>query len=137
MVRNPATLIATMPRRRQSRRRLAVHRHRGVRNDRAVAEQIVEAVSEHAVDAAIQAAEHSVKADNEIRQALCRELEEARYEASLATRRYEFVDPAKRLVARELETRWNTALEWVAHLEIASRGMMLPQRFARKSIARP
>jgi DNA invertase Pin-like site-specific DNA recombinase len=89
----------------------------GVRIDRAVAAQIVEAVSEHAVDAAIQAAEYSAKADNEIRQALCRELEEARYEASLAARRYELVDPAKRLVARELETRWNTALERVAHLE--------------------
>src|SRR5215468_8840643 len=29
----------------------------------------------------------------------------------------EVVDPTKRLVARELETRWNTALERVAHLE--------------------
>ncbi len=46
-----------------------------------------------------------------------RELEEARYDASLAARRYELVDPAKRLVARELETRWNTALERVAHTE--------------------
>src|SRR4051794_20464669 len=60
----------------------------GVRIDRAVAAQIVEAVSEHAIDAAIQAADQSVKADNEIRQALCRELEEARYDASLAARRY-------------------------------------------------
>src|SRR5215472_10674912 len=46
----------------------------GARIDRAVAAQIVEAVSEHAVEAAIQAADQSVKADNEIRQALCREL---------------------------------------------------------------
>jgi DNA invertase Pin-like site-specific DNA recombinase len=89
----------------------------GVRVDRAVAAQIVEAVSEHAIEAAIRAANQSEKADNEIRQALCRELEEARYEASLAARRYEVVDPTKRLVARELETRWNTALERVAHLE--------------------
>ena len=58
-----------------------------------------------------------MKADNEVRQALCRELEEARYDASLAARRYEVVDPTKRLVARELETRWNTALERVARLE--------------------
>jgi hypothetical protein len=58
-----------------------------------------------------------VKADHEVRQALCRELEEARYDASLAARRYEVVDPTKRLVARELETRWNTALECVADLE--------------------
>jgi hypothetical protein len=39
------------------------------------------------------------------------------YEASLAARRYELVDPAKRHVARELEARWNAALEWVAELE--------------------
>ncbi len=89
----------------------------GVRIDRAVATQIVEAVSEHAIEAAIQAADQSARADNEIRHALCRELEEAQYEASLAARRYEVVDPTKRLVARELETRWNTALERVAHLE--------------------
>jgi excisionase family DNA binding protein len=89
----------------------------GVRIDRAVVEQIVEAVSEHAIEAAIQAADQSAKVDNEVRQALCRELEEARYEASLAARRYELVDPAKRLVARELETRWNATLERVADLE--------------------
>jgi hypothetical protein len=89
----------------------------GVRVDRAVAAQIVEAVSAHAIEAAIQAADQSERADSEVRQALCRELEEARYEASIAARRYEMVDPAKRLVARELETRWNTALERVAHLE--------------------
>ena len=89
----------------------------GVGIDRAVTAQIVEAVSEHAIEAAIQAADQSVKTDYEVRQALCRELEEARYGASLAARRYEVVDPTKRLVARELETRWNTALECVADLE--------------------
>ena len=35
----------------------------------------------------------------------------------MAARRYEVVDPTKRLVARELETRWNTALERIAHVE--------------------
>jgi hypothetical protein len=89
----------------------------GVGVDRAVAAQIVEAVSEHAVEAALQAANQSEKANADIRQALSRELEEARYEATLAARRYEVVAPTKRLVARELETRWNTALERVAHLE--------------------
>lgn len=89
----------------------------GVRVDRAVAAQIVEAVSEHAIEAAIRAADQSAKADNDVRQTLLRELEEARYDASLAARRYEVVDPTRRLVARELETRWNAALERVAHLE--------------------
>jgi DNA invertase Pin-like site-specific DNA recombinase len=89
----------------------------GVRVDRAVATQILEAVSAHAVEAAIRAAEQANQADNEVHLALRRQLEEARYEASLAARRYEMVDPAKRLVARELEARWNAALECVAKLE--------------------
>jgi len=89
----------------------------GVRVDRAVAAQLLAAVSEHAVDAAIRACEQAVQADAEVRQARERELEEARYEASLAERRYNAVDPTKRLVVRELEARWNTALERVAELE--------------------
>src|SRR5262245_30006128 len=89
----------------------------GLRIDKAVAAQIVEAVSGHAVEAAIKATEQAAKADDDVRQALNHELEEARYEASLAARRYEVVDPTKRLVARELETRWNIALERVAHVE--------------------
>ena len=36
---------------------------------------------------------------------------------SIAARRYELVDPAKRHVARELEARWNASLERVAELE--------------------
>ncbi|MGB7931305.1 MAG: zinc ribbon domain-containing protein, partial [Gammaproteobacteria bacterium] len=89
----------------------------GVRVDRAVAAAMMEAVSEHAVEAAIRAAEQAARADEDLRQAAARELEEARYEASLAARRYECVDPAKRLVARELEARWNISLERVAQLE--------------------
>ncbi len=71
----------------------------------------------HAVEAAIKAAEQGARAAADVRQALSHELEEARNEASVAARRYEVVDPAKRLVARELEARWNAALERVAHLE--------------------
>jgi DNA invertase Pin-like site-specific DNA recombinase len=89
----------------------------GVRIDRAVAVQILDAVSDRAVDAAILAAEQVARAADDVRQAVGRELEEARYEASLAARRYDLVDPAKRHVARELEARWNAALECVAQLE--------------------
>jgi DNA invertase Pin-like site-specific DNA recombinase len=89
----------------------------GMRVDRAVAGQILEAVSAHAIEAAMLAAERCVTADDDVRLALAKELEAARYEASLAARRYELVDPAKRLVTRELEGRWNTALERVDQLE--------------------
>lgn len=94
----------------------------GLRVDRALAAQIVEAVSGHAVEAAIRAAGQSARADDDMRRAIARELEEARYEASLAARRHEAVDPAKRLVARELESRWNAALERVAALEVRLAG---------------
>jgi DNA invertase Pin-like site-specific DNA recombinase len=89
----------------------------GVRIDRAVALQILEAVSDRAVEAAIFASDQVERSRKEIVAAVERDLEGARYDASLASRRYELVDPAKRHVARELEARWNEALEHVAGLE--------------------
>ena len=89
----------------------------GVRVDQAIATQLLEAVSGRAVEAALLAADQVAKSDDEVRQALERELEGARYDASLAARRYDLVDPAKRHVARELEARWNAALERVAEIE--------------------
>ena len=89
----------------------------GLRIDRAVALQILEAVSDRAVEAALVAADQVDRSHQEMVAALERQLEAARYEASLAARRYELVDPAKRHVARELEARWNGALESVSQLE--------------------
>src|SRR5687768_5807921 len=82
----------------------------GVRIDRAVAHEILDAVSERAVEAAILAAEQAERTRQDVIAAVRRELEQAGYETSLAERRYELVDPAKRHVARELEARWNDAL---------------------------
>src|SRR5207245_8092937 len=44
------------------------------------------------------------------------QLEQSRYEARLAHRQYDAVDPANRLVAAELERRWNEKLERGAQL---------------------
>jgi hypothetical protein len=52
-----------------------------------------------------------------VRIALVRQLEEAKYEASIAARRHAAIDPDKRHVARELEARWEAALKHVAELE--------------------
>jgi len=89
----------------------------GIRVDRAVARQLMEAVAPHALEAARRVVEQAEKADDEVLSAVGRELEEARYEAALAARRHAAVDPDKRLVARELEARWNAALERVSGLE--------------------
>lgn len=89
----------------------------GVRVDRVVAVQILDAVSDRAVEAAIFASDQVERSRRDIIAATERDLEGARYEALLASRRYELVDPAKRHVARELEARWNDALERVTALE--------------------
>lgn len=106
----------------------------GVRIDRAVALQILDAVSDRAVEAAIFACDQAERARRDIVAAVERELEAARYDASLAGRRYELVDPTKRHVARELEARWNDALERVAALErriaeLSAMSAMRPLKF--------
>ena len=58
----------------------------GVRVDHAIATHIMEAVSPIAVEAAIQAAQQVIQADDDVKQSTNCELEEARYEASLAAR---------------------------------------------------
>lgn len=89
----------------------------GVRVDKAIAMACLEAVSDRAVEAAILASDQVVRSTNDVIAAIECDLEAARYEASLAARRYELVDPAKRHVARELEARWNAALERIDELE--------------------
>jgi hypothetical protein len=89
----------------------------GVRVDRAVVARLLDVVAPHAIDASIEAAMRVDRAHRDVRDALLKEAEEAKYEASLASRRYEAVDPNKRLVARELEARWDAALKRVADLE--------------------
>ena len=44
-------------------------------------------------------------------------IERARYEAELAERRYEGVDPSNRLIASTLEKRWNDSMQRMADLE--------------------
>ena len=51
-------------------------------------------------------------------------IERATYEAELAERRYEEVDPANRLVASTLEKRWNEALVKVNELKAEHAGLL-------------
>lgn len=89
----------------------------GLRPDQAIATAILEVVEPKAVDAARAAAEKTTRERSDHEHAVTLELEQARYEAQLAARRYEAVDPDNRLVASELEVRWNEALNHVADLE--------------------
>ncbi|MGH9885500.1 MAG: recombinase family protein, partial [bacterium] len=88
-----------------------------IRPDRAIATEILHALESSAVDAALQAAERLNEQHTEQRKVLETELEQARYESRLAARRYDAVDPDQRLVAAELEARWNGALARIHEIE--------------------
>jgi DNA invertase Pin-like site-specific DNA recombinase len=85
--------------------------------DEAVASEVLRAIEGNAVEAAVVAAEQMEQQRQNLRKSLALELEQARYEARLAARRYEAVDPDQRLVAAELEARWNSALQKTRDLE--------------------
>ncbi len=89
----------------------------GLRPDRVVAAEILKAVEGNAIEAAVEAATRIAEQRRQQSQALSLELEQAQYEARLAARRYEAVDPDNRLVAAELEVRWNVALRRVGEVE--------------------
>ncbi len=87
--------------------------------DSAIAEAFLEAVSPLGVEVGfrvLEQLEHDIAAQRRQREL---QLEQARYEARLAQRQYDAVDPDNRLVASELERRWNEKLERVNHLEKA------------------
>src|SRR5215471_4260609 len=88
-----------------------------VRVDQMVSLEILKVIQPMALDAALQAAEQLARQQSDRTRALQLELQQARYEARLAARRYEAIDPENRLVAAELESRWNTALSRVRELE--------------------
>jgi DNA invertase Pin-like site-specific DNA recombinase len=89
----------------------------GLKADRVVSAQVLQAISGSAIESALRAAESQAQQRLQRAQSVELELEQARYEARLATRRYEAVDPENRLVAAELESRWNASLERVRQLE--------------------
>jgi DNA invertase Pin-like site-specific DNA recombinase len=89
----------------------------GARVDAVIAAQVLRVVQPAAVEAAILAQREEAKRQDEVRDALDRDLEAARYAASRAQRQYDAADPENRLVADELERRWNQALERVREIE--------------------
>ena len=80
------------------------------RPDLAVGAEILLVVEPLAVEAALMAERDAVAQLDERKRALDLERQQAEYEARLAARRYEKVDPDNRLVAAELEERWNAAM---------------------------
>jgi hypothetical protein len=89
----------------------------GLRVDDAIEEALLGVVGPGAIAAATAAARQAAEQRDQVREALGRDLEAACYAADRAFRQYDAADPANRLVAGELEMRWNRALARVAEVE--------------------
>ena len=88
-----------------------------VHTDRAVVAEVLAAIEPVGIEAALQASEQAGWEDRQKRRAMELALEKARYEAQRAQRQFDAVEPENRLVAAELEGRWNQALAKVSELE--------------------
>ncbi len=88
----------------------------------AIAGRLLAAVTPAAIELALKALTNLEERDKATSTQWRLRIERARYEADLAERRYEAVDPANRLIAATLERRWNDALQRVQELkaELAS-----------------
>jgi hypothetical protein len=85
--------------------------------DAAIAKEALRILKPLGVEAAIKAIESQARETTGSERQLELSLQQARYEAAHARRQYDAVDPANRLVAGELERRWNEALQAVAKIE--------------------
>jgi excisionase family DNA binding protein len=82
----------------------------GMRVDHAVGMEVIARVQPLGVAAALAAMETRGRENQEKRRQVELALEQARYETARARRQYDAVDPDNRLVAGELERRWNERL---------------------------
>ncbi|MGQ3048961.1 MAG: recombinase family protein [Niveispirillum sp.] len=89
----------------------------GLRVDAAVAAEVLRHLAPLGIEAALEAVARSCTEVSDRYRHLELALAQARYEADLARRQYDAVDPGNRLVAGELERRWNDRLVDVARLE--------------------
>jgi DNA invertase Pin-like site-specific DNA recombinase len=100
----------------------------GVAIDTAVADSFLAALQPSALQACLAAAQQLEDGHDAALTQWGRQVEQARYQAGKAEQRYRAVDPDNRLVARGLETEWNTALQQLADAE---------NELARRESARP
>jgi DNA invertase Pin-like site-specific DNA recombinase len=100
----------------------------GLAIDAAVTEAFLAALAPTALQACLAAAQQLEAGHDAALAQWRRQVEQARYQAGKAERRYRAVDPDNRLVARGLETEWNIALQHLADAEA---------ELARREAARP
>ena len=89
----------------------------GLQTDTLVGEEILRCLAPLGIEAAVAALQTQQDAEDDRIKQKALAVEQARYEAARAQRQYDVVDATNRLVAAELERRWNAALRAQADLE--------------------
>ena len=89
----------------------------GLSIDAAIAKEVLRVLRPLGLEAAVRAIEAQSGETTAAERQLELSLQQARYEAAHARRQYDAVDPANRLVAGELERRWNETLLAIARIE--------------------
>lgn len=90
----------------------------GISVDEAISKEVLRVVQPAAIEASLLASQELGRQQDDILDALHRDLEAARYAAERAQRQYDASDPENRLVTAELERRWNLALQHVHEIEV-------------------
>ena len=83
----------------------------GASVDRRLSQELLKAINPFGLEASLKAIEELSAGDTAQRAALSSKLEQLEYEAKKAFEQYNSVDARNRLVAAELESRWNQKLE--------------------------
>jgi DNA invertase Pin-like site-specific DNA recombinase len=91
----------------------------GATVDRRFSDEIVRVLSPVGIRASLQALDQLGSRHDDRRQAMQRQLEQLEYDAARAFEQYNEVDPRNRLVASELERRWNAKLETLEHARVS------------------
>ena len=100
----------------------------GKQIDKVVVEAFLEAVAPAGIEAALLADEQLRQEAEGLRRYWELQVERAEYEAQRAQRQYDAVEPENRVVARELERRWNERLEALEAVRAKSREALQRQR---------
>jgi DNA invertase Pin-like site-specific DNA recombinase len=110
---------------------------RASRVDAAVADAFLTALAPAEFEALSRAYRAQHQIDTTLRSSAERQLERKRYAAALAERQFNRVDPDNRLVASELERRWEAALTEVRAAEDALAQLSAPKPLAQRAIGKP
>jgi DNA invertase Pin-like site-specific DNA recombinase len=109
---------------------------RAARIDAVVADAFLTALAPAELDALSRAHRTQQQVDTALRTSAERQLERKRYAATLAERQFNRVDPDNRLVAAELERRWEAALSEVRTAEEALAQQSSPQAIAHMGMGK-